>query len=137
MYYRYDLKSPLTPGAKVGLSLKEVNNNVMVNVGSGITEDMSQYFASDDSAFKLETSGSTIIRTPAHTHSWEFTKKDGNNSKIFVTCKGTMGTCDYQTKPATMTISTAQEVYDCAQITEAPKAVLRYSDNWPKDLAKA
>ena len=137
MYYRYDLKSPLTPGAKVGLSLKEVNNNVMVNVGSGITEDMSQYFASDDSAFKLETSGSTIIRTPAHTHSWEFTKKDGNNSKIFVTCKGTIGTCDYKNDQATVSISTDQTVYDCALIKEAPKAVLRYSDNWPKDLAKA
>lgn len=137
MYQRYDLTSPLTPGAKVGLSLKEVNNNVMVNVGSGITEDMSQYFASDDSAYKLETSGSTIIRTSAHTHSWEFTKKDGNNSKIFVTCKGTIGTCDYKNDQATVSISTDQTVYDCALIKEAPKAVLRYSDNWPKDLAKA
>ena len=138
MYYRYDLKSPLTPGAKVGLSLKEVNNNnVMVNVGSGITEDMSQYFASDDSAFKLETSGSTIIRTPAHTHSWEFTKKDGNNSKIFVTCKGTIGTCDYKNDQATVSISTDQTVYDCALIKEAPKAVLTYSDNWPDTLPKA
>lgn len=138
MYYRYDLKSPLTPDAKVGLSLKEVNNNnVMVNVGSGITEDMSQYFASDDSAFKLETSGSTIIRTPAHTHSWEFTKKDGNNSKIFVTCKGTIGTCDYKNDQATVSISTDQTVYDCALIKEAPKAVLTYSNNWPDGLTKA
>lgn len=138
MYCRYDLKSPLTTGAKVGLSLKWVNkDNVMVNVGSGITEDMSQYFASDDSAYKLETSGSTIIRTSAHTHDWQFKKEDGNNSKVFVTCAGTVGTCDYQTKPATVTISTAKTVYDCAQITEAPKAVLTYSSNWPDTLPKA
>ena len=137
MYQRYDLTSPLTPGAKVGLSLKEVNNNVMVNVGSGITEDMSKYFVSDDNAYKLVTSGSTIIRTSAHTHSWKFTKENGNDSKIFVTCTDTTGTCDYRTTQATVTISTDQKVYDCAKITEAPKAVLTYSDNWPDALAKA
>lgn len=137
MYQRYDLTSPLTPGAKVGLSLKEVNNNVMVNVDPSITEDMSKYFVSDDSAYKLETSGSTIIRTSAHTHNWKFTKENGNDSKVFVTCTGTTGTCDYRTTQATVTISTDQKVYDCAQITEAPKAVLTYSDNWPDGLAKA
>ena len=132
----YDLKSPLTKGAKVGLSLKWVNkDNVMVNVGSGITEDMSKYFASDDSAYKLVTSGSTIIRKSAHIHDWQFDKKDGNNSKIFITCNGT-GTCAYQTTPATVTISTAQKEYDYETITEAPKAVLTYSDNWPDGLAK-
>lgn len=133
----YDLKSPLTKGAKVGLSLKWVNkDNVMVNVGSGITEDMSQYFVSDDSAYTLETSGSTIIRKSAHIHDWQFDKKDGNNSKIFITCNGT-GTCAYQTTPATVTISTAQKEYDYETIKEAPKAVLTYSDNWPDGLAKA
>lgn len=138
MYQSYDLKSPLTDGAKVGLSLRWVyDNNVMVNVNQSITEDMSKYFVSDDSAYKLETSGSTIIRTSAHTHSWEFTKKDGNNSKIFVTCKGTIGTCDYKNDQATVSISTAQKEYDYETIKEAPKAVLTYSDNWPKDLAKA
>ena len=138
MYYRYDLKSPLTPGAKVGLSLKRVYiDNVMVKVDKSVTDDMSGYFASDDSAYTLETIGSTIIRKSAHTHDWQFKKEDGNNSKVFVTCKGTIGTCDYQTKPATVTISTAQTVYDCAQITEAPKAVLTYSNNWPDGLAQA
>lgn len=137
MYCRYDLKSPLTPGAKVGLSLLRYNNNVMVNVDPSITDDMSQYFVSDDSAYTLETIGSTIIRKSAHTHDWQFKKEDGNNSKVFVTCAGTVGTCDYQTKPATVTISTAKTVYDCAQITEAPKAVLTYSNNWPDGLAKA
>ena len=138
MYCRYDLKSPLTTGAKVGLSLKWVNkDNVMVNVDKSVTDDMSGYFASDDSAYTLETIGSTIIRKSAHTHDWQFKKEDGNNSKVFVTCAGTVGTCDYQTKPATVTISTAKTVYDCAQITEAPKAELTYSNNWPTDLAKA
>lgn len=138
MYHKYDLKSPLTEGAKVGLSLRWVyDNNVMVNVDASITEDMSKYFASDDSAYKLERSGSTIIRKSAHTHDWQFKKEDGNDSKVFVTCKGTIGTCDYQTNSATVTISPAQTVYDCAQITEAPKAVLTYSNNWPTDLANA
>ena len=137
MYCRYDLKSPLTPGAKVGLSLLRYNNNVMVNVDPSITDDMSQYFVSDDSAYTLETSGSTIIRTSAHTHDWQFDKKDGNKSKIFVTCKGTIGTCNYQTQPATVSISTAQKEYDSETITEAPKAVLTYSNNWPDGLAKA
>ena len=98
---------------------------------------MSKYFASDDSAYKLETSGSKIIRTSAHTHNWNFTKKDGNDSKVFVACTGTTGTCDYKTNPATVTISTTQKEYDYEKITEAPKAVLTYSDNWPDGLAQA
>lgn len=36
-----------------------------------------------------------------------------------------------------MTISTAKTKYDYETITEAPKAVLTYSNNWPKDLKKA
>lgn len=136
MYYRYDLKNPLTDGAKVGLSLKVYNNDVMVNVDPSITGDMSKYFVSDDSAYKLETSGSTIIRTSAHTHNWNFTKKDGNDSKVFVACTGTTGTCDYKTNPATVTISTAKKNYEYGTIAEAPKAVLTYSDNWPDGLAK-
>ena len=138
MYQSYDLKSPLTDGAKVGLSLRWVyDNNVMVNVNQSITEDMSKYFVSDDSAYKLETSGSTIIRTSAHTHDWQFKKEDGNDSKGFVTCKSTVGTCNYQTQPATMTISTDKPEYDSETITDAPKAVLTYSNNWPDGLAKA
>ena len=96
---------------------------------------MSKYFVSDDSAYKLETSGSTIIRTPAHTHDWQFKKEDGNDSKIFVTCD--VGTCDYQNNPAIVSISTTQKEYDYEKITEAPKAVLTYSDNWPEGVAKA
>ena len=98
---------------------------------------MSKYFVSDDSAYKLETSGSTIIRTPAHTHDWQFKKEDGNDSKIFVICEGTVGTCDYQNNPAIVSISTTQKEYDYEKITEAPKAVLTYSDNWPDGLAQA
>lgn len=136
MYQSYDLKSPLTDGAKVGLSLKWMSmNNVMVNVDSNISDDMSKYFVSDDSAYMLETSGSTIIRKSAHTHNWKYEKAD--QSKGSVTCTGTTGTCDYQNKPATVKISTAKPVYDCAQIKEAPKAELTYSNNWPTDLAKA
>lgn len=135
MYYRYDLKSPLTPDAKVGLSLLRYNNNVMVNVDPSITDDMSQYFVSDDSAYKLETSGSTIIRTSAHTHSWKYEKVDQSTGSV--TCISTTGTCEYKDTQATVTISTDQTKYDSETITEAPKAVLTYSNNWPTDLAKA
>lgn len=134
MYYRYDLKSPLTPDAKVGLSLLRYNNNVMVNVDPSITEDMSQYFVSDDSAYTLETSGSTIIRKSAHTHNWKYEKE--GQSTVSVTCNGT-GTCAYKTTQATVSISTAQKEYDSETITEAPKAVLTYSNNWPDTLPKA
>lgn len=72
-----------------------------------------------------------------HTHSWKFTKENGNDSKVFVTCTDTTGTCDYKDKPATVSISTDQTKYDSETITEAPKAVLTYSNNWPTDLAKA
>lgn len=137
MYHKYDLKSPLTTGAKVGLSLKWVNkDNVMVNVDKSVTDDMSKYFASDDSAYTLETIGSTIIRKSAHIHDWQFKKEDGNDSKIFVTCEGTVGTCDYKNNLAIVSISTTQKEYDSATITKAPKAVLTHSDNWPEDLAK-
>ena len=84
MYCRYELKSPLTPGAKVGLSLKRVStDSAMVQVDSSITDDMSKYFASDDSAYKLERSGSTIIRTSAHENVFS---ADENNHKITASC---------------------------------------------------
>lgn len=134
MYCRYDLKSPLTPGAKVGLSLLRYNNNVMVNVDPSITDDMSQYFVSDDSAYTLETSGSTIIRKSAHTHNWKYEKVDQSTGSV--TCNGP-GTCAYKTTQATVSISTAQKEYDSETITEAPKAVLTYSNNWPDTLPKA
>ena len=81
--------------------------------------------------------GNTIIRTSAHTHNWKFTKENGNDSKVFVTCKGTIGTCDYKTTTATVSISPDKPKYDYETIKEAPKAVLTYSNNWPTDLAKA
>lgn len=79
--------------------------------------------------------GNTIIRTSAHTHNWKYEKVDQSTGSV--TCTGTTGTCDYQNDSATVTISTDQKVYDCAQIKEAPKAELTYSNNWPTDLAKA
>ena len=84
MYCRYELKSPLTPGAKVGLSLKRVStDSAMVQVDSSIKDDMSKYFASDDSAYKLERSGNTIIRTSAHENVFS---ADENNHKITASC---------------------------------------------------
>lgn len=137
MYQKYDLKNAMTQGAKVGLSLKHVSSDdVMVQVDSSITDDMSGYFASDDSTYMLETSGSTIIRKKVpHTHKWSYSSSK-DRSTVSVTCTGTIGTCDYQTTPATLTISTAKRVYDYDENMEAPTATLTYSNNWPSDLPK-
>ena len=137
----------LTEGAYIGITtpnrtLPTEGNLLLIATGTSPSE-VADYFHSDRDGYVIkcaDTDSSHTMHTlnltvSPHTHSWNFTKENGNDSKIFVTCTGT-GTCDYQNNPATVSISTAQKEYDCAQITEAPKAVLTYSDNWPKDVAQ-
>ena len=138
----------LTEGAYIGITTpdstlpKEGNPLLIATVTS--PSEVAGYFHSDRDGYVIKcadtdsshTTHTLNLTVSPHTHNWEFTKKDGNNSKIFVTCNGT-GTCAYQTTPATVTISTAQKEYDYETIKEAPKAVLTYSDNWPDGLAKA
>ena len=151
VYFRYgEIKlasTPFTEGAYIGITtpdrtLPTEGKPLLIATGASPSE-VADYFHSDRDGYVIKcanTDGSHTTHTlnltvSPHTHSWEY--KNVGQSTVSVTCKGTMGTCDYQTKPATMTISTTQEVYDCAQITEAPKAVLTYSNNWPDGLAKA
>ena len=131
----------------IGGTLTGSPNSIGVTVGAGsviannVSADYSGKFFSDDSTYVVKYDNKQLVlavpSAATHTHSWQFTKETGNDSTIFVSCKGTPGTCDYTTTPATVKISTDQTVYDCAQITEAPKATLTYSANWPKDVVKA
>ena len=131
----------LTDGASIGVT-KGAGSAGSV-IATGATKDYSGKFSSDDSTYVVKHDAATkklVLAVPSavtHTHSWQFTKETGNDSTIFVSCKGTPGSCDYKNTPATVKISTDQTVYDCAQITEAPKATLTYSANWPKDVVKA
>ena len=109
-------------------------------IATGVNEDYSGKFFSDDSTYVVKYDNKQLVlaeKSQTHTHEWTFTKETGNDSTIFVSCKGTPGSCDYKTTPATVKISMAQTVYDCAQITEAPKATLTHSANWPKDVVQA
>ena len=105
--------------------------------------EVADYFHSDRDGYVIKctntddphTTHTLNLTVSPHTHNWQYTNAD--KSTISVTCTGTIGTCDYQTTPATVKISTAQTTYDSETITEAPKAVLTYSNNWPDGLAKA
>lgn len=138
------ISGALTSGAHIGVNVgldKPTANNPRA-ITSGSNADYSSYFSSDDSYYIIVDSvsgGEHIVQLAvpgiSHTHDWEYTKKKNDDSTVYVSCKSTTGTCDYQTKPATVKISTAQTTYDSETITEAPKAVLTYS-NWPDGLAK-
>ncbi len=112
-------------------------------IAKNVSADYSGKFFSDNSTYVVKhdaANNQLVLAVPSaatHTHSWQFTKETGNDSTIFVSCKGTPGSCDYKNTPATVKISTDQTVYDCAQITEAPKAKLTHSANWPKDVVQA
>lgn len=154
VYFRYgEIKltsSPaFTKGAYIGITTPDKTlptaGNPLLIVGNVSSQDeVADYFHSDRDGYVIKcadagsshTTHTLNLTVSPHTHSWEFTKENGNDSKVFVTCTGTTGTCDYKDTPATVTISTTQKEYDCATITEAPKAVLTYSDNWPDGLAK-
>ena len=130
-------KFGLTDGASIGVT-KTVDGGV---IAKNVSADYSGKFSSDNTQYVVKYDNKQLVlavpSAATHTHSWQFTKETGNDSTIFVSCKGTPGSCDYKNTPATVKISTDQTVYDCAQITEAPKATLTYSANWPKDVVKA
>ena len=152
VYFRYgEIKltsSPaFTKGAYIGITTPDrtlpTEGKPLLIVGNVSSQDeVADYFHSDRDGYVIKcanTDDSHITHTlnltvSPHTHSWVYTKE--SESTVSVACNGT-GTCDYQTKPATVKISTAQTTYDSETITEAPKAVLTYSDNWPDGLAKA
>lgn len=153
VYFRYgEIKltsSPaFTKGAYIGITtpyktLPTAGNPLLIVGNVSSQDEVADYFHSDRDGYVIKcadagsshTTHTLNLTVSPHTHSWQFTKENGNDSKVFVTCTGTTGTCDYKDTPATVTISTTQKEYDCATITEAPKAVLTYS-NWPDGLAK-
>lgn len=155
VYFRYgEIKltsTPFTEGAYIGIitpykTLPTAGNPLLIVENVSSQNEVADYFHSDRDGYVIKcanTGGSHTTHTlnltvSPHTHSWKFTKENGNDSKVFVTCTGT-GTCDYQNNPATVTISTAQPEYDYETIKDedAPKAVLTHSANWPDGLAKA
>ena len=151
VYFHYgEIKlasTPFTEGAYIGIT---TSNSILPTEGKPLLivenvssqDEVADYFHSDMDGYviKCANAGSshTIhtlnLTVSPHTHSWKYANVD--ISTVSVTCISTTGTCDYQNNPATVKISTAQKEYDCTQITEAPKAVLTYSDNWPKDVAQ-
>ena len=153
VYFRYGkiklTSSPaLTKGAYIGITTPDrtlpTEGKPLLIVENVFSQDeVAGYFHSDRDGYVIkcaDTDSSHTIHTlnltvSPHTHNWQYTNAD--KSTISVTCNGTTGTCAYKTTPATVSISTTQKKYDSATITEAPKAVLTHSDNWPDGLAKA
>lgn len=152
VYFRYgEIKltsSPaFTKGAYIGITTPDKTlptaGNPLLIVGNVSSQDeVADYFHSDRDGYVIKcadagsshTTHTLNLTVSPHTHNWLYTNVD--KSTISVACNGT-GTCAYQTTPATVSISTAQTKYDYETITEAPKAVLTHSDNWPDGLAKA
>ena len=154
VYFRYGkiklTSTPFTEGAYIGITtpdrtLPTAGNPLLIVENVSSQDEVADYFHSDRDGYVIKcanTDSSHMTHTlnltvSPHTHNWKFTKENGNDSKVFVTCTGT-GTCDYQNNPATVTIRTAQTEYDYETIKdeETPRAVLTYSDNWPANLAK-
>ena len=138
----------LTEGAYIGIttpsSTLPTEGNPLLTVENVYSQaEVTDYFHSDRDGYVIvcDTSDpherhTLYLTVSPHTHNWQYTNADADKSTISVTCNGN-GTCAYKTTPATVSIRTAKPKYDYETITEAPKAVLTYSDNWPKDVAKA
>ena len=153
VYFRYgEIKltsSPaLTEGAYIGITtpdstLPAAGKTLLIVENVSSQDEVADYFHSDRDGYVIEcantdsshTTHTLNLTVSPHTHNWVYTNVD--KSTISVTCTSTVGTCNYQTNPATVKISTAQTTYGSETITEAPKAVLTHSDNWPDGLAKA
>ena len=129
----------LTDGASIGVT-KGAGSAGSV-IATGVNEDYSGKFFSDNSTYVVKYDNKQLVlavpSAVTHTHSWQFTKETGNDSTIFVSCKGTPGSCDYKNTPATVKISMAQSTYLYSENMAAPKAKLIHSANWPKDVVKA
>ena len=151
VYFRYgEIKltsSPaFTKGAYIGITTPDrtlpTEGKPLLIVGNVSSQDeVADYFHSDRDGYVIKcadtdsshTTHTLNLTVSPHTHNWVYTKE--SESTVSVTCNGT-GTCAYQTTSATVSISTDQKEYDSETITEAPRAVLTYSDNWPANLAK-
>ena len=151
VYFHYgEIKlasTPFTEGAYIGITtpsstLPTAENPFLIATVASPSE-VAGYFHSDRDGYVIKcantgdphTTHTLNLTVSPHTHNWVYTS-NVDKSTISVSCNGT-GTCAYKTTPATVKISTAQTTYGSETITEAPKAVLTHSDNWPDGLAKA
>ena len=125
----------ITPGANRRKTLTAGNPDTIVAVRS--QRDVSGYFHSDRSEYEIQNgeNNQVLLALKPHTHIWNYTTS--GYSTVSVSCTGTAGTCDYQTTPATLTISMDKDVYAYDVNMTAPKATLTHSANWPSDLAEA
>ena len=153
VYFRYGkiklASTPFTEGAYIGITtpdstLPTAGKTLLIATVTSPSE-VAGYFHSDRDGYVIKcadtdsshTTHTLNLTVSPHTHDWEYTKKKNDDSTVYVSCKSTIGTCDYQNNPATVTIRTDQTTYDSATITEAPKAKLTYSANWPEGVKKA
>ena len=151
VYFHYgEIKlasTPFTEGAYIGITtpsstLPTAENPFLIATVASPSE-VADYFHSDRDGYVIKcadtdsshTTHTLNLTVSPHTHNWEYTS-NVDKSTISVSCNGT-GTCAYKTTTATVTIRTTQKEYDSATITEAPKAVLTHSDNWPEGVDKA
>lgn len=152
VYFRYgEIKltsSPaFTKGAYIGITtpdrtLPTEGKPLLIVENVSSQDEVAGYFHSDRDGYVIKcadtdsshTTHTLNLTVSPHTHNWVYTKE--SESTVSVTCNGT-GTCAYQTTSATVSISTDQKEYDSETITEAPKAKLTYSANWPEGAAKA
>ena len=153
VYFRYGkiklTSSPaLTKGAYIGITtpdrtLPTEGKPLLIVENVSSQDEVADYFHSDRDGYVIKcantddphTTHTLNLTVSPHTHNWVYTS-NVDKSTISVSCNGT-GTCAYKTTSATVTIRTDQTTYDSATITEAPKAKLTYSANWPEDAANA
>ena len=110
---------------------------ITIVAGKWGQSDVSGYFHSDNSKYEIQCgdNNAVLLTVKPHTHEWAYENVD--KSTVSVSCKGTPGSCDYQTNPATVKISMTRSTYPYSEDMEAPKATLTHSANWPEDVAKA
>ena len=129
----------LNEGANIGVTK---NSALLVATGNReLTPEDAKKFKSNRAGYEVSVDPKdnkqlVLTRTAVkHDHSWSY-QKDGDDT-IKAVCTGTPGSCDYQTTPATVTISMTQSTYPYSENMDAPTATLTHSANWPEDLAKA
>lgn len=135
----------LTEGAYIGITtgtLPTEGNPLLIATGYSENE-ITDYFHSDRDGYVIvctntddpHNTHTLNLTVSPHTHDWTYMSID--MSTVEVSCNGTTGTCDYRATPATVTIRTAQSVYEYDKNMAAPVATLTHSANWPSDLTQA
>ena len=138
----------LTEGAYIGITtpygtLPTEGNPLLIAENLYSQVEVADYFHSDRDGYVIvcantddaHTTHTLYLTVSPHTHDWTYMRIDMSTVDVF--CNGTTGTCDYKATPATLTIRTAQSVYEYDKNMETPVATLTHSANWPSDLTRA